>query len=246
MDAKKLLLELKELHDEGVRIVTPDGGGSDADIEIPTQFEYQAWYSKTLAVVRQLLPDRVAEFEQIYRVEKRRRRDDINLATYSISDALVGIELLMPKLTAKSGFAQRFVMQLAILDSAAARLDSTLANLDVAMRSELMDDDLRAAEELISSGHLRSAGAVAGVVLEGHLGSRCAAHGIKFRKKHPTISDFNDRLKDAKVIDVPTWRRIQRLGDIRNLCVHNRDPEPTLEQVEDLVNDTDKVIHEVF
>jgi hypothetical protein len=66
-------------------------------------------------------------------------------------------------------------------------------------------------------------------------------HSIKSRKKHPTIADMNDLLKSDTVIDIPTWRQIQRLGDIRNLCDHNRNREPSQNEVEELIAGVSKV-----
>jgi hypothetical protein len=48
------------------------------------------------------------------------------------------------------------------------------------------------------------------------------------------------------VIDVPQWRFISLLGDLRNLCSHNKDKEPTEQQVADLVDGTDKVLKTVM
>jgi hypothetical protein len=109
----------------------------------------------------------------------------------------------------------------------------------------LIDDDIEAAKELVKSGHLRSAGVVCGVVLEAHLKSVAARHNIKFRKKRPTVSDYNDTLKD-RVYDTPTWRFIQRLGDIRNLCAHAGDRDPTRDEVNDLIAGTEKIVKEIY
>jgi hypothetical protein len=65
-------------------------------------------------------------------------------------------------------------------------------------------------------------------------------------KKNPGISDFNDLLKSEGVIDVPVWRFIQHLADLRNLCDHSRKPDPTEAQVTDLIDGVKRVIKTVF
>jgi hypothetical protein len=47
-------------------------------------------------------------------------------------------------------------------------------------------------------------------------------------------------------IDVPQWRFIQHLADIRNLCDHDRQAEPTLEQVTNLVAGVKKITKTLF
>jgi len=74
----------------------------------------------------------------------------------------------------------------------------------------------------------------------------CDDHGVKVLKKAPSISDLNDALKTVNVIDVPQWRFVQHLGDLRNLCDHNKKVEPTTEQVDDLVTGVAKVIKTLF
>jgi hypothetical protein len=81
---------------------------------------------------------------------------------------------------------------------------------------------------------------VAGVLLEAHLRQVCDNHKIKAGKKNPTIGDLNDLLKNRSVYDTAVWRNIQRLGDLRNLCGHKRDREPTKEDVAELLDGVDK------
>ena len=60
-------------------------------------------------------------------------------------------------------------------------------------------------------------------------------------KKNAQISDMNEALKGENVIDTPQWRSIHYLGDLRNLCAHDKTPEPTADQVEDLLAGVAKV-----
>ena len=82
--------------------------------------------------------------------------------------------------------------------------------------------------------------------MERHLSQVSVNHNIKTRKKSPTIGDFNDLLKNNDVLDTPSWRQIQRLGDIRNLCAHNKQRDPTKEEVEELISGVDKYTKTLF
>ena len=113
------------------------------------------------------------------------------------------------------------------------------------LQAELLDSDLAAARELKKAKHLRSAGVISGVILESHLKSVATRHSVTITKKNPTISDLNDLLKNGGVYDVPLWRLLQRLGDIRNLCCHSKERDPREDEVEDLLIGTDKILKEV-
>ena len=123
---------------------------------------------------------------------------------------------------------------MSILEAINARFESSLFDIRQ-LQADLFDSELDAARELLRSGFLRASGVVVGVVLEKHLQEVCASHSLTIRKKNPTIGDLNDALKDASVIDIPAWRFIQRLGDLRNLCGHQKEREPTKEEVSELV-----------
>jgi len=135
--------------------------------------------------------------------------------------------------------------QLAILRSVEQRFESSLFDIRQLVQADLFDSELEAAKELAKKKFTRAAGAIAGVVLERHLKQVCENHAIKLGKA-PTLSILNDLLKERGVTDVPQWRFLQLLGDIRNLCDHSKDAEPTSEQVTDLISGTEKIIKTLF
>ena len=145
-----------------------------------------------------------------------------------------------------NAFFSKFGNQLSILESCLDRLDSILADIQGTLQAELFDDELSAAEDLMKKSHLRAAGALAGVTLERHLATVALNHAIKLAKKEPTISDFNDTFKNGGIYDVPTWRFIQRLGDIRNLSVHFKAREPTKDEIDEMLKGVQKVLKTIF
>jgi hypothetical protein len=207
--------------------------------------EYQLWYSEALALVRQLLPDRLADFVRHY--EKPRGRKDIDFENYRIEDYLQGLFIVRgsEKVVDTSAAFPHFQQQLAIVKAARSRFESSLFEIRQILHADLLDSEIEAAEILAKHRFTRAAGALAGVVLERYLAQVCANHHLTIGKKNPTISIFNDSLRDASAIDLPQWRFIQHWGDIRNLCDHGRSPEPTAEQVEDLLLGVRKVIKTV-
>jgi hypothetical protein len=50
-------------------------------------------------------------------------------------------------------------------------------------------------------------------------------------------------LKDNNLLDIPEWRKIQFLGDIRNKCDHDKKEEPKKEEVADLILKVKVLIH---
>lgn len=210
---------------------------------------YQKWYSESYEVIRQILPNRLGEFETLYKGDKRKKIDS---ATYTIQDWLLGIRSPINEVTREKWFedfnatVMRFQNQLHILESARSRFESTLFDIQQIVRADLFDSELDSARDLLKNKFLRAAGAVAGVVLEKHLEQVCINHKVPITKKDPNISYYNDSLKKETVADIPTWRFIQRLGDLRNLCDHNKKREPTKEEVNDLIEGTDKITKTLF
>lgn len=210
--------------------------------------EYQAWYSEAKALIRQLLPDRLDDFVRHY--QKPKPRKDISYENYRIEDYLQGLVVTRgwekEKVVEPRAAIPHMEQQQAILESVAARFESSLFDVQQLVQSDLFDSELEAASALLKRGFTRAAGAVAGVVMEKHLGQVATNHNITTRKKHPTISDFNDLLKKSEVVDTPNWRQIQRLGDLRNLCDHSKERDPTKEEVEELIGGVEKFTKTLF
>jgi hypothetical protein len=243
--AERIRQELSILVTEGYELLNHAMKWEDKHL-FEVSGKYQSWYSKALPVVQQLLPDRYAEFKEKYRIEKRK---ELNTTNYAIADFLGGSRLTQygkDLINHTNVFTVNLMNQVQMLESAVKRLDSLLSDIRHVLQAELFDDELSVATELRKKNHFRAAGAVAGVVLEEHLKHLASKHPIKISKSDPTIAYLNDLLKDASIYDVPTWRFIQRLGDIRNLCVHSKERDPTSIEVEELIVGTEKIIKTVF
>lgn len=140
----------------------------------------------------------------------------------------------------------RFQNQVLILESARARFESVLFDIKQLVQADIFDSEIESARELLKSGFLRPAGALAGVVLEKHLGQVCQNHNVPIKKKDATISDFNDSLKNGGILETSNWRFIQRLGDLRNLCTHYKQREPSKDEVVELIDGTEKAMKTLF
>ena len=209
--------------------------------------KYQSWYSRALEAVDVFLPARAAEFRDLYRPEKRK---ELSVQTYGIADFLLGFTVSrfggVPAFDTTDVSQAKLLQQVVIIRAISTRLDSSLASIRSIVQADLFDSEIAAAKDLQKNGHHRAAGMVAGVVLERHLRTVCQTHKVSIRKKNPTLSDFNELLKVAEVIDVPTWRLIQRLGDIRSLAAHAKEREPTADEVSDLIAGAEKITKSVF
>ena len=208
--------------------------------------DYQPWYSEAKALVRQLLLDRLSDFTRYY--EKPKSRKSLTYENYTIEDYLQGLAVGkgVSRVVGPDAAVPCFQQQLNIVKSIRERFQSSLFDIRQLAQADLFDSELDAAKELAKNKFTRAAGAVAGVVLERHLKEVCSNHDVAVRKKNPQISDLNDALKGETVIDTTQWRSIQYLGDLRNLCAHDKTMEPTADQVEDLLAGVVKVTKTIF
>jgi len=210
--------------------------------------DYQSWYSESLVLIKQLLPDRLSDFIKLY--EKPKTRKDIKYGNYVIEDYLQGLNVTNSYsgeiIVGKEAAIPQFEQQLNILKSVSKRFESTLFDIKQLVQADLFDNELAAAKELNLNKFPRGAGAIAGVILEKHLAQVLQNHNLKVTKKHASISDYNEILKNSSIYDIPTWRKIQYLGDIRNLCDHNKKREPTLDEVNELISGVEAVTKNIY
>jgi lipid II:glycine glycyltransferase (peptidoglycan interpeptide bridge formation enzyme) len=106
----------------------------------PFKQHYQAWYSESLALLRQLLPDRVDDFKRLY--EKPKSRKDITFENYHIEDYLqdlcvtrYGSEVVVDI----SAAIPRFTQQYAMLVAAQKRFESSLFEIRQLVQADLFD-----------------------------------------------------------------------------------------------------------
>jgi hypothetical protein len=224
-------------------------GGS---IEKPKSMEslplcYNRWYSLAISTLQSVGKDRIAEFEGYYMPKYQIK--ELNRNNYTISHFLTGIilhESRDAEAYSLSIFSQKFLLQISILESVKHRLDSSLNNITQIVYADLLDSEIEACRQLLKQKYFRAAGVICGVIIERHLNSICKNKGLIISKKNPTINDFNEQLKNNEVIDLIKWREISYLADIRNLCGHNKEREPTAEEVSTLIEGTNKLIKTLY
>jgi hypothetical protein len=234
--------ELAALYKEGAELAVSFQKNEDKQIH----YDYQSWYTKALKTIASLAPDRHAEFRSYYEVDPKRK--SLGYGTYVIQDFLKGVApggYQHQEFDIRAEVIKCFLNQLAIVNAIKNRVDSVLANIEGELYAELQDSEVAIARQLMKISP-RAAGALIGVLVEGHLQKVAVVHGVKIAKKNPTIADLNDPLKAASVIDTPAWRKISFLADLRNLCSHNKGAEPTKEQVEELIHGAEWLTKNVF
>src|SRR5436190_15467270 len=108
--------------------------------------DYQKWYTEALAVIAQLIPARLSEFEQLYKGDGKRR--EINATTYHIQDWLNGIRAgtrgpIGDKLYDDFAIVvMRFKTQMQILHVVEARFESVLFDIKQLVQADLFDSEL--------------------------------------------------------------------------------------------------------
>jgi len=111
--------------------------------------EYDTWYSEALAVIKQILPDRQADFIRQYKDEKRK---EIDFLTYGIADYLLGLRTTRyggsEVVADGSAAVGKMQIQNSILEAAEKRFESSLFDIQEVLQADLFDSELSAAKEL--------------------------------------------------------------------------------------------------
>ena len=132
-------------------------------------YSYQRWYTKALKVVTSLPPDRSLEFRGFYEPDPKRKV--LMYGTYVIQDYLKNVKPGNPQYEDFDCHQQAFICffnQLAIFKAILERADSILGDIEGALYADLQDSEVVVARRLAKVS-LRAAGALIGVVIEGHL-----------------------------------------------------------------------------
>lgn len=243
---EKIRDEIIKLYDDGYNLVKEFIDDEKDKNKPALRRKYQVWYTKASIMINEILPSRYDEFVECYKCLKRK---DIDHSNFSMYDYLIGLRITRGNANvfdSKNAGLMKFVNQINIVKSISENMDNVLFNIKSNIEFEILDDELLSSRKLLKKGYLRSSGALCGVILEKHFSTILKNHNLKIKKKEPCISDYNDLFKQEGVYDIVNWRFIQHLGDIRNLCDHNKDREPTKDEVEELINGTEKIIKTVF
>jgi hypothetical protein len=229
--------QLETLHKEGSVLVKAFMDEEDAE---SFEVEYQGWYSKALPLMKRLAPDRYAEFQRFY---SRDPKIDVHWSrNHVIQDVIWGVE--DDNVDLREEAARCFRNQLALLKSVSDRLAwSALDTEDQAERG-LQLALLETARDLMNID-ARSAGALAGKVLELYLRKLAAKHKLRFRKDRPPTRELVEALKTAKVFDTPVGSQATWLAEIDARSRAAGEP-PTKLQVRDLIDGTHWLITHIF
>lgn len=218
------------------------------DLKKLPKFEekYQYWYSESLVLVKQLLPDRLEDFKLLF--NKNRKRKEITWENFSIEDYLEWREIQKwwKILVERYMCIPKFQQQINIIKSIKSRFTSSLFDIKQLVQADLLDSEIESAEELCKKWFYRASWAVLGVILESHLQQIIYSHSLTINKKSPSLNDLSEILKNNKVIEITEWRKLQYLADIRNTCDHKKWVEPKKEDIEDLINWVKRAIKNIF
>lgn len=224
----KIIEELKELYNDGLELKKVFNKN--------IQIEYQVWYTKSLRLVKQLAPERYEDFLSQY------SNKSIADIYHFFTDTSIDVDMF----SNREKTIKKFDIQIGILKSVVESIESVLSNITGLLEAELFDNELDSAKNLVRNGYIRAAGAICGVVLETHFSKILINHSLKQPKRDMQISDYNDLFKQENIYDITNWRFVQYLGDIRNKCDHKKTDDPTQDEINSLINGTEKVIKTIF
>jgi len=208
-----------------------------ATAAIPAAFirQYHEWYSGSIALVDGNMPVRASELLVLHEGLKGARGAPTPMVRL--------LESYRMDFHTQLAMASRIGQMQSVVASIPAYMRARSHDIELVVAQAYVRDELSEAELLLKSSFTRAAGGIAGVLLERHLKLVCDRHHppIKYSKT-VGIAKLNDLLKNAGVYDVPQWRRVQWMGDVRNNCDHFCSTDPRKEDVADLIKEVRRCV----
>lgn len=230
--------QLEILHQEGSALAK-----AFAEKKETEGFEvgYQRWYSRALPLLKELAPDRYAEFQRYY--SRDSNADLHHCHDLVIQDYICELDSEHPIITREQAH-RCFSVQLAILKSVADRLAWSQVSTDDQAERGMQLEMLESARGLLDIDE-RAAGVVTGTVLETWLRKLSARHKVTFRKQRPPLREYVDALHSAKVLDIPVHSQAVWLAELDRRSRTKGEP-PTKLQVRDLIDGSRWLITNIF
>lgn len=216
---------------------------------IQVRSEYQLWYTEALAVIKLVLPSRVDDFIGLY--EYPAKRSKLTKVNFRIADAMRGhsaTEKIKTFVGDKNIVAADWstchylvLTQCDILEAAAASLTTSLHKFQLSAQRNLFNTELLAACDLCAKGFNRASGVMAGAILERYFANFAKSRPLVLHKKNPSLYDYAQKLMEEDIIDAHDGSLIQRLGDLYNRCLKEKDAEPEKKEIEELLLGVGKI-----
>jgi hypothetical protein len=197
--------------------------------------DYQKWYSMSLILINDIIPEKETEFKLHYSqkgyyggegVFELIQFDRYYTRYFTLEEGL-------------SEFRKKFEIQRSIVISLPDIFLIKEINLREIISADFIDREIDEAEYMYQHKHYRCAGALAGVALEQHLRFLCDKFRIDYNKKD-TIEPLVQKLYENKIIEIETLKNIQHLATIRDSCAHPSDIDPN--KVKELIERVKKIL----
>jgi hypothetical protein len=185
---------------------------------------YNNWYVRATRLVQANLPEQQETFLFLY----NETHDYIVRGRTSYLDT----------------FYLAFEGQIGIVAAIPGAIALRALDLRGLVSADLLDSELDAAQVLLDNGFIRAAGAVAGVVAEGHLKLLHDQASLAY-DKNDGIYKLAERLKSQGLISQADERRFQAVADVRNNCDHKKPLDPTDDEVRQMIKDVNELIKRV-
>lgn len=226
---------LKEI--EGLRLDGPDRPDMPALIIF-----YEAWYTKALNIVQNLIPDRLEDFVSAY---KQNRTAPPTFSNYSIQDYFLGIKVEKSSIAEFNPgrlFKQLVLRQAGILSSALRSQTVSEAVSESVSQENFYRRAFEQAEKLFQIGKTRPAGVFAAIVIDNYLRWLWKKRNLNINDKEFSLAEINDYLHKFQTYKEVTHIRIQSLIPTTEACLDPEKKPPSKKEIELLIDNVRKVI----